>query len=132
MGRDDRARLAPPHHNDMVRTEGGHGVPYATGIRRAEAAALTLASYNTATRSLRLVGKGIKERTVPVSQAALPCWRHGSGCAEAGPVVLPGAQGRQDRAPPPQLPKRSRTCSNGADSRPAGRCLSNPTTCDAP
>lgn len=49
---------------------------YVTGIRRSEAAALTLASYSTVTRSIRLVGKGNKERVVPVSEAALP-WLHG-------------------------------------------------------
>ena len=47
-------------------------VLYVTGIRRAEAAALTLASYSAAARSLRLIGKGDKERIVPVSAAALP------------------------------------------------------------
>jgi site-specific recombinase XerD len=47
-------------------------VVYVTGIRRSEAAALTLASYSATSWSLRLVGKGDKERIVPVSTAALP------------------------------------------------------------
>jgi site-specific recombinase XerD len=45
---------------------------YATGLRRAEAAALTMASYSTVTQSLRVLGKGNKERIVPVSLSALP------------------------------------------------------------
>jgi site-specific recombinase XerD len=57
-------------------------VMYVTGIRRSEAAALTLTSYSTASRSLRLVGKADKERIVPVSAAAnpVPC---SARCARA-------------------------------------------------
>jgi site-specific recombinase XerD len=41
-------------------------VVYVTGIRRSEAAALTLAAYSSAIHSLRLIGKGNKERIAPV------------------------------------------------------------------
>jgi site-specific recombinase XerD len=70
-------------------------VVYATGIRRAEAAALTLSSYSTATRSIRLVGKGNKERIVPVSEAALPwleAWLRLRG-RKPGPLFCPLRKG---------------------------------------
>lgn len=70
-------------------------VVYATGIRRAEAAALTLASYSAATRSIRLVGKGNKERIVPVSEAALPwleAWLRVRG-GKPGPLFGPLRKG---------------------------------------
>lgn len=47
-------------------------VVYVTGVRRTEAADLTLASYSAAAQSLRLVGKGNKERIVPIGEAAIP------------------------------------------------------------
>ncbi len=48
-------------------------VVYVTGVRRTEAADLTLASYSAAAQSLRLVGKGNKERVVPpIGEAAIP------------------------------------------------------------
>lgn len=70
-------------------------VVYATGIRRAEAAALTLSSYNAATRSIRLIGKGNKERTVPVSEAAVPwleAWLRQRG-GRPGPLFCPLRKG---------------------------------------
>lgn len=45
---------------------------YATGVRRSEAAGLSLASYSIRDRTIRVIGKGNKERIVPVSRAALP------------------------------------------------------------
>lgn len=70
-------------------------VVYATGLRRTEAAALTLASYSAATRSLRLVGKGNKERIVPVSEGALPwleAWLRLRG-GRPGPLFCPLRKG---------------------------------------
>lgn len=70
-------------------------VVYVTGIRRSEAAALTLASYSTAGRSLRLVGKGDKQRIVPVSAAALPwldAWLRLRG-GKPGPLFCPLRKG---------------------------------------
>ncbi|MGE9809497.1 tyrosine-type recombinase/integrase [Janibacter sp. G1551] len=70
-------------------------VLYVTGIRRSEAAALTLVSYSARTRSLRLVGKGNKERIVPLSQAALPwleAWLRLRG-AKPGPLFCPVRKG---------------------------------------
>ena len=68
---------------------------YVTGVRRAEAAALTLSSYSTATRSIRLIGKGNKERIVPVSEAALPwldAWLRLRG-GKPGPLFCPLRKG---------------------------------------
>lgn len=70
-------------------------VVYVTGIRRSEAANLTLASYSTATRSLRLVGKRNKERIVPISVAALPwleAWLRLRG-GKPGPLFCPLRKG---------------------------------------
>lgn len=70
-------------------------VVYASGIRRAEAAALTLSSYSAATRSIRLVGKGNKERIVPLGQAALPwleAWLRLRG-GKPGPLFCPLRKG---------------------------------------
>ena len=70
-------------------------VVYVTGIRRTEAAALLLSSYSAATRSIRLVGKGNKERTVPVSASALPwleAWLRLRG-GKPGPLFCPLRKG---------------------------------------
>lgn len=70
-------------------------VIYVTGIRRAEAAALMLSSYSASTRSLRLVGKGNKERIVPVAEAALPwleAWLRLRG-GKPGPLFCPLRKG---------------------------------------
>jgi site-specific recombinase XerD len=47
-------------------------VLYATGVRRNEAATLDLGNYSVRNKTLRIIGKGDKERLVPVSIAALP------------------------------------------------------------
>lgn len=47
-------------------------VLYCTGIRRAEAASLLIENYDHAERQLRIIGKGNKERAVPVALAAVP------------------------------------------------------------
>ena len=70
-------------------------VVYVTGIRRSEAAALTLTSYSAATRSLRLLGKGNQDRTVPISAAALPwldAWLRLRG-GKPGPLFCPLRKG---------------------------------------
>jgi integrase len=70
-------------------------VVYVTGIRRSEAAALTLSSYSSAAHSLRLVGKGNKERTVPISATALPwldAWLRVRG-GKPGPLFCPLRKG---------------------------------------
>jgi site-specific recombinase XerD len=45
---------------------------YTSGLRRSEAAALAMHNYLTGQRALRIVGKGNKERTIPIAQAAQP------------------------------------------------------------
>lgn len=45
---------------------------YSTGIRRGEAAAALIENYDHADRTLRIVGKGNKERAVPIMLAAVP------------------------------------------------------------
>lgn len=70
-------------------------VVYATAIRRSEAAGLNLSSYSARTQVLRLVGKGNKERTVPVSAAALPwleAWLRIRG-RKPGPLFCPLRKG---------------------------------------
>lgn len=47
-------------------------VLYCTGIRRAETASLLIENYDHAERQLRIIGKGNKERAVPVALAAVP------------------------------------------------------------
>ena len=48
---------------------------YACGLRISEAAALPVTAIDKTSGLLRVVGKGNKERIVPVSH------RHGAGCA---------------------------------------------------
>ncbi|MFG2001656.1 tyrosine-type recombinase/integrase [Spirillospora sp. NPDC048911] len=45
---------------------------YATGLRRSEAASLLVEDFDHAERQIRIIGKGNKERAVPVSLAAIP------------------------------------------------------------
>lgn len=45
---------------------------YATGLRRSEAASLLVENFDHAERQIRIIGKGNKERAVPVSLAAVP------------------------------------------------------------
>jgi site-specific recombinase XerD len=45
---------------------------YATGLRRSEAASLLVENFDHAERQIRIIGKGNKERAVPVSLAAIP------------------------------------------------------------
>lgn len=45
---------------------------YATGLRRSEAAGLLVENFDHAERQIRIIGKGNKERAVPVSLAAIP------------------------------------------------------------
>lgn len=68
----------------MLRTAAGEDGPagvrdralvavlYCTGIRRAEAASLLIENYDHAERQFRIIGKGNKERAVPVALAAVP------------------------------------------------------------
>lgn len=55
-----------------VRNRALVAILYCTGIRRAEAASLLIENYDHAERQLRIIGKGNKERAVPVALAAVP------------------------------------------------------------
>jgi integrase/recombinase XerC len=75
---------------------------YATGIRVSELAGLDLDDLDTDRRTLRIFGKGRKERTVPIggpALRALAAWLNGPrqilARPEAGPAVFLGAQGRR-------------------------------------
>jgi integrase/recombinase XerC len=75
---------------------------YATGIRVSELAGLDLDDLDTHRRTLRVLGKGRKERTVPIggpALRALAAWLEGPRQTlirpEAGPAVFLGAQGRR-------------------------------------
>jgi site-specific recombinase XerD len=64
---------------------------YATGLRRAEAAKLLIENYDRANRQIRVIGKGNKERKIPVSRAAVPIideWLNLLG-TRRGPVFRP-------------------------------------------
>lgn len=70
-------------------------VMYVTGMRRSEAADLTLSSYSAKTRSVRVIGKGDKERTIPIGVAALPwleAWLRIRG-RKPGPLFHPLRKG---------------------------------------
>lgn len=70
-------------------------VVYTTGMRRAEAAALTLASYSARGPSLTVTGKGNKQRTIPLSAAARPwldAWLRLRG-RSPGPLFCPLRKG---------------------------------------
>jgi integrase/recombinase XerC len=75
---------------------------YATGIRVSELAGLDLDDLDAHRRTLRVLGKGRKERTVPIggpALRALAVWLNGPrqrlAGPEAGPAVFLGAQGRR-------------------------------------
>jgi site-specific recombinase XerC len=68
---------------------------YGAGLRRSEAADLDLAHYNAATGELRVLGKGDKERLVPLEagvSAALNDWLSVRG-SELGPLLCPVRKG---------------------------------------
>jgi integrase len=79
-------------------------VLYTTGARRAEIAALSLADYDPAERSLRVRGKGDKERMVYVTQEAaerLDAWVAARGRAPGAlfpPINKGGRCGRRGAA----------------------------------
>jgi site-specific recombinase XerD len=62
---------------------------YATGIRRAELIALTLYDADLQTATLRVTGKGRRERTVPLTQAAIAALKLYLEEARAGSSVKP-------------------------------------------
>jgi integrase/recombinase XerC len=75
---------------------------YATGVRVSELAGLDLDDVDTHRRTLRVLGKGRKERTVPIggpALRALAAWLNGPRQAlvrpEAGAAVFLGAHGRR-------------------------------------
>lgn len=68
---------------------------YGAGLRRSEAADLDLAHYNSATGELKVLGKGDKERLVPLEggvAAALDDWLGVRG-TEPGPLLCPVRKG---------------------------------------
>lgn len=67
---------------------------YATGLRVSELVRLTLHDVNTDARFLRTVGKGSKERIVPVGQQAMDWLRR--YLAEARPSIGNGSAGRSE------------------------------------
>ena len=74
---------------------------YATGVRVSELAGLDVADLDHSQRTLRVLGKGRKERTVPYglpAARALEAWlgRRGEICADdAGDALFLGARGRR-------------------------------------
>jgi integrase/recombinase XerC len=75
---------------------------YATGIRVSELCALTADSFDYARRTVRVRGKGDKERTVPVGVPALravTAWlgqgRPALATASSGPALFLGVRGRR-------------------------------------
>jgi integrase/recombinase XerD len=68
---------------------------YGAGLRRSEAAELDLGHYSQATGEIRVLGKGNKERLVPLEggvAAALDDWLTVRG-VEAGPLLCPVRKG---------------------------------------
>jgi len=74
---------------------------YATGVRVSELVGLDVADLDHSQRTLRVLGKGRKERTVPYglpASKALEAWLHRRGeiCAvDAGGALFLGARGRR-------------------------------------
>ena len=74
---------------------------YATGVRVSELVGLDIADLDHSQRTLRVLGKGRKERTVPYglpAARALEAWLHRRGeiCAvDAGGALFLGARGRR-------------------------------------
>jgi integrase/recombinase XerC len=75
---------------------------YASGIRVGELCGLDVDDVDTGRRVVRVLGKGAKERTVPVGLPALEAvarWRQTGrpalATAESGPALFLGAQGRR-------------------------------------
>ena len=74
---------------------------YATGVRVSELVGLDVADLDHSQRTLRVLGKGRKERTVPYglpAAKALETWLHRRGeiCAvDAGGALFLGARGRR-------------------------------------
>ncbi len=88
----------PVHLRDLLVLE----LLYATGMRVGELVGLDLDDVDAGRRTLRVLGKGAKERTVPYgapAQAALDTWlaqgRPRLRTAESGPALLLGARGRR-------------------------------------
>ena len=70
-------------------------VLYGAGLRRSEAVAIDLAHYHADAGELRIIGKGNRERTIPVAQgtaAALTQWLKVRG-HEPGPLFCPVNRG---------------------------------------
>jgi integrase/recombinase XerC len=77
---DEAARLVSLDDDDAlaVRDRAVLELAYSSGLRLSELASLDVASVDGATREVRVLGKGSKERVVPVGQAALDAlaaWR---------------------------------------------------------
>ncbi|HET7900408.1 MAG TPA: tyrosine-type recombinase/integrase [Candidatus Nanopelagicales bacterium] len=88
----------PVHLRDLLVLE----LLYATGIRVGELVGLDVDDVDAGRRTLRVLGKGNKERTVPYgapAQRALDSWiaegRPGLRTEESGAALLLGARGRR-------------------------------------
>ena len=88
----------PVHQRDLLVLE----LLYATGMRVGELVGLDLDDVDPSRRTLRVLGKGAKERTVPYgapAQAALDSWlatgRPQLRTEESGAALLLGARGRR-------------------------------------
>lgn len=74
---------------------------YATGVRVSELCGLDVSDLDRSTRTLRVLGKGDKERTVPYgtpAARAVDAWlaeRPALAAADAGDALLLGARGRR-------------------------------------
>ena len=98
----DVANAAEVDPVQMLRDQAVLELLYATGIRVSELCGLDRDDIDLERRSIRVLGKGRKERTVPLGEpalAALDRWlAHGRpewASAESGPALLLGARGRR-------------------------------------
>ncbi|MFV0461935.1 MAG: tyrosine recombinase XerC [Nostocoides sp.] len=97
---DIAAVMADDDHPRAVRDRAVLELLYATGIRVGELVAADVDDLDTATRTIRVLGKGAKERTVPYgipAAQALAAWlgrgRPQLAVARSGPALFLGARG---------------------------------------